>query len=269
VTIHDQEPPKGEIIRYNGMTEMYGCTTGFAVSAFGIAPSNGQAKSPARQECEADATSVLSQSKEVARQSLAGNVVLGAAIGIVAIPGVNCVLAAAVAEAEGPEATLPACVAAFLGSITPPAIAIDASIGAVGGVVFTGAGLGTAYSEYYGKMSLCAKIPWGEVMSKQKRKLSRLELRMATAVKITGRGKRKYFRCVWIGMTVFWWLVGNLLLRRELISAYEAQAGSYVFVCWAVLSLLVSAFLGYLSTRAAWLHLTRVDSETTRQQSPK
>lgn len=40
VTIHDQEPPKGEIIRYNGMTEMYGSTTGFAVSAFGIAPNN-------------------------------------------------------------------------------------------------------------------------------------------------------------------------------------------------------------------------------------
>jgi hypothetical protein len=41
VTIHDHEPPKDEIICHNGMTEMYGCTTVFAVGAFGIAPNNG------------------------------------------------------------------------------------------------------------------------------------------------------------------------------------------------------------------------------------
>ena len=40
VTSHDHEPPKDEIIHHNGMMEMYGCTTVFAVGAFGIAPSN-------------------------------------------------------------------------------------------------------------------------------------------------------------------------------------------------------------------------------------
>lgn len=52
VTIHDQEQPKDEIVRRNGMTEMYGCTTVFAVSAFGIAPNNG---TPWYQSCTAKA----------------------------------------------------------------------------------------------------------------------------------------------------------------------------------------------------------------------
>src|ERR1700722_20412911 len=98
-------------------------------------------------------------------------------------------------------------------------------------------------------------------------KISRQEIRMATAAKITGPGKKKYFRYVWAGVTVFWWLLGNLLLRRELVSAYEK--GFFVIFCWGGLSLLASVCLGYLSTKAVWLNLTRVKPEGTRRKLPE
>jgi hypothetical protein len=93
-------------------------------------------------------------------------------------------------------------------------------------------------------------------MSNQ-RKTSRRELSLATAAKITGGGKQKYFKYVWIGMTMFWWLVGNFLLRRELISSYQGHEGFFVVFCWEIFSVLACVGLGFFSTKLVWFHLTK------------
>ena len=135
------------------------CTTRFAVSAFGLAPNNQKQKSPARQKCEADATSKLNQSKQLVKQNFWHNVNGGALAGIVGIPVASCVLAAAVAEAAGPEATLPACGVAIMTTTTPPAILLNGTLGAGAGALFTGGQVGLAYLDYSIRMSACAKIP--------------------------------------------------------------------------------------------------------------
>lgn len=96
---------------------------------------------------------------QTAKQNILPNVVGGALIGVAVTPLAACVVGAVVGVEGGPPAMALGCGIGFTIAANPVALAWEAGIGAVGGLVRSGVQAGSAALTYHQQMAACANIP--------------------------------------------------------------------------------------------------------------
>lgn len=237
------------------------CTIQLSAGAFTIAP-NSQPKSPARQQCEANATASYNNNIQTAKQSILPHVVGGAIIAVAFTPVAACAIGAVVGFEAGPPGMAAGCGIGFYNCSTSGCPRMGGGYRShcrARGLRMASRFRGLSVSPTDGGMRQDSLK--GTLMS-----VSRDELKMTIVAKIAGGGRRKFFKYVWTVTTIFCGMLMNVLLRREVIAS--SLAGPFVVVCGETFILIVSAFAGFFYTRVLWLHFTKWYPEGNRPKYP-
>jgi RHS repeat-associated protein len=126
-------------------------------SGNGGAPSKG--KSPARQQCEAQAAQTLNSTVGGIKGGFTGDLILGAAVGVFLQPVAGCGVVGAVFSVGGPGAALGGCAIGALAAMNPASLTIGALQGMAGATVTDTVRVLYAKHEYNNQMAACSQVP--------------------------------------------------------------------------------------------------------------